>query len=266
MTKNQHYIPQFYQKIWECEKKGHIWQLDKQHKNNIDKGIRMKAIRTQNSENCLYEVDKNNPNNNIENLYGKFETRYAKKYRNLIKDLKKERICKISDNDKHTLCKLFANFSARHPINIYDNEINNNLASHFILDRKASNNKIDPNINKRYMQNYIALIEGSVFKEVESNFARFLWNYCNIQIFTSDEENIVYCDNIIGQISYSDEYYFPMSPTILAKFSTKSYVKDKPVVKITSEEYQRFIQLYLSSPTVKRIYASNKHTLENIGE
>lgn len=266
MTTNQHYIPQFYQRLWECEKKGHLWELDKRHRKNADKGIRMQAIRTRNSQNCLYEADKDNPDNAIENWYGKFETLYAESYRKLVDS--RACLCKISDKDKLMLCRLFANFSARNPKNLYDSRKNNALASHFTLGEP------NPVIDRRYIQNLIAFTEGEMIEvfsranekgnpEMLGEFARELYA-CKIQILVSSESNIVFCDNIIEQVSYLNKYYFPICPTILAVFSKEHHANDKSVRKITPEEYSRFVRLYLKCPKVERIYANNRNVLDNL--
>lgn len=78
MTTNQHYIPRFFQKYWECERRGFIWELDKRYVSSSNKGIRQQAIRSRNSEKCLYEADEMNPTNINENWYNKFETIYSK--------------------------------------------------------------------------------------------------------------------------------------------------------------------------------------------
>ena len=266
MTTNQHYIPQFYQKYWECEKKGSLWELDKRHRKNADRGIRMQAIRKRNSQEYLYEADKENPNNAIENWYGKFETPYAKLYRKLIDS--RACLCRISDNDKFMLCRLFANFSARNPINLYNSQKNNALASHFTLGEP------NPTIDMRYIQNLIAFTEGEMIEvfgrdneknspEMLGEFAKELYS-CNIQILISNEPNIVFCDSIIEQVCYPDEYYFPICPTMLALFSKGHYLADKTARRITVEEYSRFSQLYLKNKKVERIYANNKYALEHM--
>lgn len=268
MTTNQHYIPQFYQRLWECEKKGHLWELDKRHRKNADKGIRMQAIRTRNSQNCLYEADKDNPNNAIENWYNKFETKFAERHKKFIKICSRACLLKISDTDKITLCKLFANLSARNPTNLYENRRNNVLASRFTLGEK--NHTVD----RRYIQNLVAFTEGEMIEvfgsktkfnhgEFLSEFARKLYSY-NIQILVSNESNIVFCDNIIEQVSYPNEYYFPICPTILAVFSKEHHANDKSVRKITPEEYSRFVRLYLKCSKVERIYANNRNALDNL--
>ena len=266
MTTNQHYIPQFYQKCWECEKKGFLWELDKRHRKNPNKGIRMQAIRTRNSQTLLYEADIDNPNNAFENWYGRFETLYACLYKRLIDSSKC--ICQISTADKLMLCRLFANFSARNPINLYNNRKNNAFAALFTLGES------NPVIDRRSIQNLIALIEGELIEvfgnEEEKHslnmlgeFARELYSR-NIQILISSKPNIVFCDNMIEQVSYPYEFYFPISPTMLAYFSNKHNQEDKMVRKITSEEYRRFTQLYLRCKKVERIYACSRSVLESL--
>lgn len=266
MGKNQHYIPQFYQKLWECEQKGRLWELDKRYKNNADKGIRMQAIRNRNSEEYLYEADKENPNNIIENWYGRFETAYSEHYKKLIDS--RACLCKISDKDKLLLCRMFANLSARNQINLYNNQKNNEIASHFTLGEQ------DSLIDKRYIQNLVAFAEGEmavVFERENENenlqmlgeFAGKLYSY-NVQILFSPEDQIVFCDNIIEQVSYQDEYFFPLHPSMLAVFSGSQCYEDKSIRKITSKDFEKFVRLYLENDIVKRIYANNKDILESL--
>lgn len=266
MTVNQHYIPQFYQKYWTCERKGSLWEFDKQHKNNSNKGIRMQSIRSRNSQDNLYESDINNPDNAVENWYGKFETRYSVPYKKLINS--RACLCKISDDNKRMLCRLFANFSARNPINLYNNKRNNILASHFTIG------EVNPEVDKRIISNIVAFSQGEMMgilyddedinsSEMVSDFAKELLS-CNVQILVSNKSDIVFCNNLVEQVCYSNEYFFPICPTMLAFFSKNCYLEDKVVRKITPEEYSRFVQLYLNNNMVTRIYANNKCTLEHM--
>lgn len=261
MTTNQHFIPQFYQRYWECEQKGFLWELDKRHINGTDRGIRRQAIRTRNSQDYLYEIDGDNPDNAIENWYSKFETLYAVRYNNLISS----RLClyRISENDKLMICRLFAHFSARNPINLYNSPRNNAVASHFTIGEP--NKKID----RRYIQNLVAFTEGGMNEifgdnqKIYSHFEKELIS-CKLQFLVTDEPRIVFCNGLIEQVSYLNEYYFPVCPTMVAFFSKSDDINDKEMRKMTSEEYKRFIQLYLRSKNVAQIYANNKSVLENM--
>lgn len=261
MTTNQHFIPQFYQRYWECEKMGFLWEFDKRHTNGRDKGIRRQAIRTRNSQDCLYEADEDNPNNAIENWYGKFETLYAIRYKNLINS--RACLCRISENDKLMICRLFAHFSARNPINLYNNPRNNAVAAHFTLG--VPNKRID----RRYIQNIVAFTQGGMFEIfgddqiMYSDFEKELIS-CKLQILVTDEPIIVFCNGLIEQVCYPDEHYFPVCPTMVAFFSKSEEIIDRGIRKMTSEEYKRFIRLYLENESVKQIYANNKSVLENI--
>ena len=261
MTTNQHFIPQFYQRYWECEQKGFLWELDKRHINGTNRGIRRQAIRTRNSQDNLYEADEDNPNNAIENWYSKFETLYAVRYSKLINS--RLCLCRIPENDKLMICRLFAHFSARNPINLYNSSRNNALASHFTLGEP--NKKID----RRYIQNLVAFTEGGMNEifgddqKIYSNFEKELIS-CKLQFLVTDEPKIVFCNRLIEQICYLNEYYFPVCPTIVAFFSKSDDINDKEIRKMTSEEYKRFIQLYLRSKSVEKIYANNKGALENM--
>lgn len=264
MTSNQHYIPQFYQKMWTCEQDGYMWRLDKQDGNCE---IRKSPIRHSNSEEYLYEADPADPNNVVENCYGKFETRYSKPFHNLIKTM--TCLCRISDEEKLMLCKLFANFSARHPSNLYNNSQNNILASWFTLGES------DETIDRRFIQNCIAFAEGEMIEVLDGgddkiendvslgSFANKLSN-CTIQILVSNKSNIVFCDSLIQQVSYANEFYFPICPTMLAVFSCEQKGIDKGVRKIQQSEYERFVQLYLRDSHVHYIYANNRDTLEKL--
>lgn len=261
-TANQHYIPRFYQKLWECEKKGFLWELDKSHRNNADNGIRKQAIRFRNSQEYLYEADESNPTNIVEKWYGKFENLYSERYKCLISSL--GCMCKISARHKLMICKMFANLSARHPKNVYNNAQNNALASHFTLGEP--NKRID----RKYIQNLLAFSQGGMYEVFGGGESECLGEFeqkllsLNIQLLVSDKPNIVFCNSIIEQISYHDEYYFPICPTVLALFSRESKTADGIIRKITLEEYRRFIRLYIDSKEVEQIYANNKLSLEKI--
>lgn len=259
MTHNQHYIPQFYQRYWECERKGFIWEFDKEHRNGRNKGIRQQAIRTRNSIQCLYEADKDNPTNAVENWYGKFETLYS----NRLKALLNRRSCMqmISETDKSMICKLYAHFSARNPMNLYNNRFNNSLASHFTLGEP------NPLIDRRYIQNIIAFSEGAMMEifggdpEFMGNFERQLQSY-NLQILISNQENIVFCDSIISQVRNNKELFFPICPSLVAYFTRNLTACDRMLRKITDDEYMRMIRIYLLNHSVKKIYAKSRSTLE----
>lgn len=261
MTTKQHFIPQFYQRYWECEKKGFLWELDKRHTNGTDKGIRRQAIRTRNIQDYLYEADEDNPDNAIENWYGKFETLYAARYEKLINS--RTCLCRISDNDKRMICRLFANFSARNPINLYNSPKNNAIASHFTLGEP--NKRID----RRYIQNLVAFTEGGMNEifgddqNIYSNFEEELIS-CKLQVLVTDQPRIVFCNRLSEQVCYYNEYYFPVCPTMVASFSKSDNINDKEIRKMTSEEYKKFIQLYLKNKSVEKIYAINKSVLENM--
>ena len=252
MTKNQHYIPRFYQQYWECEHKGHLWLWDK---NYSKQEIRHHSIKKNCSGEYIYEGDIQNPDNAIEYWYGKFETRCALRYTKFIKS----RFClkRVSLEQKNVICHLYAHLSARNRINIYENTQNRAIASRFTLG------VMDEDVDRRYMLNLVALTESGTIKESTSTFAKELMTY-KMQILISDKPNIVFCDNVIRQIHSMEEYFFPLCPTMLAHFIKSDEVADGEVRKITETEYSRFIDSYIASDYVKRLYASNKYTLEEI--
>ena len=261
MTENQHYIPQFYQKYWECERKGYIWEFDKKYSNGNNRGIRQQAIRTRNSVPFLYEADEHNPTNATENWYGKFESIYS----NRIKTLLSRRAClqMISEVDKLTICRLYANFSARNPMNLYNNPFNNMLASHFTLGEP------NPHIDRRHIQNLIAFSEGAMMEifggdsHIMGDFEKELLS-SNLQILISNEANIVFCDSIISQVRNYNELFFPICPSLVAYFSRKPTKYDRIIRKITEDEYTIMIRVYLLSQNVRKIYANSRATLETV--
>lgn len=261
MTINQHYIPQFYQKFWECEQKGYIWEFDKRHINNADKGIRKQAIRKRNSQEYLYEADVNNPDNATEKWYSNFETKYSVLYKKLIDN--RAYICRITEDEKKLICKIFAHFSARNPINLYHNRGNNAMAAMYTLGIE------DKDVDRRSIQNLIAFSEAGMYEifggkeEILGEFEEKL-RLCNLQLLFSDKPNIVFCNNLIKQIGYVNEYYFPISPYILAFFTYADSYEDKIIRKITDEEYGRFVRLYMRSIFIERIYSSSEKVLKEI--
>lgn len=252
MTTNQHYIPRFYQKYWECETKGFVWELDKEHIKNADKGITKQAIRSRNTQKCLYEADEEKPTNKFENWYGTVEANFADWYRILVDSIN----CgsKVTKDGKLLLCKMFSQFSARNPNNLYSNPKSKLQAISF---RLLTNNWT---IDQRYLQNMIAILEGGMgemFEGIEkshSDFEKELLS-CKLQILISDEPQIIFCNSITEQVCYWNEYYFPISPTLLAYFSKSDASIDGKIRKMSSEEYLRFIQLYLRNKRVTHLFA-----------
>ena len=243
MTKNQHYIPQFYQKYWECDRKGYLWVLDKKHNN-----IRQAAIKSNCSAEYLYEADVNDPTNIFEDIYKtEIEDKYARAYSKLVNSRNVH--CRISASDKAMICKLFANFSARNSLNLYNNPVNNFIASHFVID--GSNLKVE----RRYIQN--------VMPFSNDLFESRLLSY-NIQILTSDKPDIVFCDSLIEQIYYPDEYFFPICPYMTAYFSSTGKGLDGLIRKITTDEYNRMVGLYAVDQRVNKIFARDKTVLEDV--
>ena len=254
MTKNQHYIPRFYQRYWECETKGCLWSYDKRRGS-----IRQRPISANCSEDYLYEPDIDNPDNAMENKFGKFEKMYSDPYKSLMDRI--ACIRKLSEQDKKMICKLFANFSARHPKNLYNNSVNNRRASIYTLGIK------DKNIDRRSINLLYASAVGGmsvVFdqeNEILSPFEEKLLAR-RMQLLYTDEPKIVFCDALVKEVCYIAEWFFPLSPTMVAHFSWGNSIEDKTIRKMTEEEYRRFIFLYTRSGLVEKIFAQSKEVLE----
>ena len=256
MTKNQHFIPRFYQKYWECEKPGHLWSYDKQYKT-----IRQRPITANCSEEYLYEADVDNPDNAMEHWLGKFETLYSGRYKKLITS----RTCinTLSEQDKILICKFFSNFSARNPKNVYNNPENNLLAARFTLGIE------DKKIDRRSINLLLATAEGGMSdifspkEEILGDFEETLRS-SKIQLLYTAEPTIVFCDSIVKEVSCAGECFFPLCPNMVAHFSWDKNVEDRTVRRMTDEQYRRFILLYTRSRLVKRIYAQSKDVLEKI--
>ncbi len=256
--KKQHIIPQFYQKYWESENLKQIWEYNKKYKT-----IKEHSIVSRNQATYIYEPDVNEPSNAIENWYSCFETKYSIPYRMLINSI----ACKyrITYEEKRLVCRLFCNFSARNPFNVYKNQRNNALASKFTL---GIDNKV---VDRRSIQNMLALSEGGMYEifggdnAILGEFERELL-LCNVQFLFSDKPNIIFCDNIIEQVCYQNEYYFPISPNILAFFTHSIKYEDGRIRSISDTEYDRFVKLYLNSNLVERIYASSHRVLSEISQ
>lgn len=109
---------------------------------------------------------------------------------------------------------------------------------------------------------------GEMFDGVEqsqSDFEKELLS-CKLQILISDEPQIVFCNSITEQVCNWNEYFFPICPSMLARFSKSDVSTDGEVRKITSEEYIRFIRLYLRNKRVTQLFANNRLPLEKCCE
>lgn len=252
MVKNQHYIPRFYQKYWECERNGYLWSLEKKYSKQ---GIRQHSIRNNCSREYIYEGDPQKPDNIFECKYSEFEVKCAPRYANLING----RFClqQATLKQKKMICLLYAHFSARNKTNVYENVNNFIVASHFTLGIK------DKKVDSRYMLNMVALTNGGTIDENTSDFAEELMTY-KMQILISDKPNIIFSDSILQQMHNSEEYFFPLCPTMVARFIKSDEATDREIRRITDKEYSRFIDLYATSTYVWQLYASNKATLEEI--
>lgn len=159
--------------------------------------------------------------------------------------------------------QIICEFSARNPMNLYNNPFNNMLASHFTLGEP------NPHIDRRHIQNMIAFSEGAMMElfggdsYITGDFEKELQS-SNLQILISNEANIVFCDSIISQVRNYNELFFPICPSLVAYFSRKHTIYDRIIRKITEEEYTRMIRVYLSSQNVRKIYANSRATLETV--
>ena len=252
ITKNEHFIPRFYQKLWESkESKGYVWCFNTELRNVFKTSIRYAC-----SKNYCYEPNEQNPNNSFEKMYGKFESEFAPKYKRLINNISE--ICclyKITQEDKETICKLYAHLSARHPDNVYGLKTLV-ITSGFTLDIE------DFKEDRRTLQNIYSLGKSGIFNEFKGNFEKIL-NQQNIEILLSDTPNIIYTDCITNKIKTK---YLPLSPYVLAKFSAKDTNADRVIRKITEKEHKEFLKEYVQNGYTTKLFASNKEILEDIKE
>lgn len=252
MVRNQHFIPVFYQKYWESERQGYVWGFEKNYSNQ---GIRQFAISHNCSKEYLYEGDSSNPTNTFENLYKEFETRAAKPYSRFVNS--RNCIQRVDRDSKELLSDIYSNFSARHERNLYGNLENHRLASFFTLGEK------DKTIDRRYILNVISLSNSRVYEGVESEFGNQLISY-NLEVLVSHEPKILFFDCITQQIHYKGEYFFPICPTMVARFTDDENSVDGAVRSIQEEEYKRYIEMYVLHPLVTKVFSSEKDILERI--
>lgn len=239
ITKNEHYIPQFYQESWECkERKKHIWSFDKS-----TCSIKMVAIKNNCSKDYLYEADENDPNNLFEKKHKvEYEDKYCGQFRNLLSSI--NCLMHASDSDKEMLIDIFLNFSSRHPYNLYNNPINNALVSRFSI--------------------------GNIDKRVETRWLLNLLPFCNIndmndykvEILISKSSDLCFSDCITIDNQYGNIKFFPLTPNVVACFSKKTGCVDKCIRRINDEEKLKFLNMYIASDYVRKIYANNKDTIE----
>lgn len=249
-VKNQHYIPRFYQKFWECEYKGVVWSLDKELGT-----IRRQAIKTNCCMPYTYEADNEHPDNAFEGWYGKFESKYCLKYKRLIDSRKC--LNRVSDEDKRLICLMYAHFSARDPHNVYYDTKNHAVAAHFTL---GIDNAI---VDRKNILNIMALGESGTLDEESSEFAKELRGM-KVRLLFFGKNTIFFPDHLIKSIKSGEEYFFPMCPDCVAHFSASEMAADGMVRKMSEEEYNRFENLYYTHPYVDRVFSSDRETLERI--
>ena len=239
ITKNEHFIPRFFQESWECkERKKHIWSFDKS-----TCSIKMVAIKHNCSEDYLYEADENNPNNLFEKKHkAEYEDKYCGQFRNLLSSIN----CLLcaSDNDKKMLNDMFLNFSSRHPSNLYNNPLNNALVSSFNIG------DIDKVVEKRWLLNLLPFCNINDINDYK------------VEVLLSNSSDLCFCDCITLGNQYGNIKFFPLAPNAVACFSKESGCVDKSIRRITDEEKQKFLNMYIASNYVRKIYANNKDTVE----
>ena len=226
--------------------------MDKKYKK-----IKYRSIKKNCSKDYLYEGDEEAPNNAFEDFYNAFETKYAPQYANLIK----ARFClrRVGLKQKKLLCLLYAHFSSRNETNLYENRQNHALASHFTIGID------DKRVDRRFLLNAIALSNSGTLDPDASDFAKHLMTY-NIEILMTTTPKIIFTDSILQQTHGEEEYFFPLCPTMVARFTKAEDVVDRNVRIISEDEYARFIDLYVRSQYAWKMYASNKQVLEDIKE
>ena len=243
MTKNQHFIPQFYQRFWKCED-NYIYRLNKKT-GRIDKV----SIKNNCSKDYLYEPDINKPNNFFENNYSEKENEYSKSFSTLIPILESGLKLKLSDKDRRTISGFIGNLISRHPDSI-DEAFKSKFLDIFTigLDDKVVEKK------------YVSLVFSTVQEKEISDFLYSL----NIRIIKCNNlaKNIVCFSNKI--FSFKDNknnffLYFPLSPNLLLKFDNSSLN-----VSYGNFEVNEFFNALCFRKSIKEIYANNKEILELI--
>ena len=81
MVINEHIIPRFYQKYWQCSRDVFLWCLEKKYSHQ---GVRQRPISKNCCEKYVYEADQYHPNNVFEKAYSEYETKYAPFYADLV--------------------------------------------------------------------------------------------------------------------------------------------------------------------------------------
>ena len=243
LTRDDHFIPQFYQNSWECsEKRKHVWRFEKKYLS-----VDTVAIKKNCSEEYLYEADKNAPDNVFEKKHKQeIEDVYCVKLKSLLDRI--NCIVNITDEDKEAIITLFENFSSRHPDNLYKNPINNAIVSHFTIG--DSNEERE----KRFFLNILP------FTDIISLDAY------KVELLFSPQGYIVFSDCITIGNQYSDEMYFPLSPYVVALISKSDGCIDKSIKRITAREIDSLINLYIASGKVTRIFSNNKQLIGFVKE
>jgi hypothetical protein len=276
-TKIQHYIPQFYQRNWQDVIADNIGK-DTEFKRVYQYIKKSDEFTITTIKNCcqeqnLYEASKKHSTNYFEKQYSKIEGEISSQIQSLISILKNISLfypyeyrnslllsTSVTDEEKNMLIKFLSHLSARHPDSVYKNS--KHMSANYSLTEEQkkihSYDKLTETERTKLKYNYLALENNSLEKKLKEQGYK-------IQILVSDEPKIFYCNAITSKlVTKDDEYFLPLSPTILVWFTKNIFITDKKVCPLNNETYKKFVKTYFNNDTVVEIYGIEKKYIKAI--
>lgn len=289
-VKNQHFVFQAYQSAWNIGEK-HVYLYSKEFGT-----IEPKAIRTNFSKDYQYEIDKNNPTNEFENVFSRVESEISSELSDLIKRLISDNKTILTNSEKTLILRLFFNLISKNEFFIQsirdtvDKELVASFENVTINDahvlsfaekmKRLSSEK--SNVLQEYCRNaktadekiFLLILKmlldmenGSIREDltIASSFnltkiAEISGKYLNVNVVVSEKPDVVF-SNFPASYDERMSILLPLSPHILAVISliTKSRLSNHIFRVFSLVPYT--YDLYASNPKIQRICANNKEAL-----
>ena len=244
ITKNQHYIPQFFQKQWDIkEKKLLCWNLN-------FKKITKVSIKNNCSKLFLYEYNPNNPNNFFEVELAKKESLFSQKIMPQIPLIESGIKTKFNEEEKDEIMEFIVQIINRHPVELENIE---EKIKHSSLNTRLSKALEEKIFSRTYM----------LFPKLSEKLKYLKNTHCLISITAKEAKNsICFSDRILFiDFGYSILCFFPLSPNILLTFSNK-------IVNFNSEIIINIYNklLFMGVNKINKVYSKREDIIKLFAE
>lgn len=239
ITKNQHYIPQFYQKSWDSGG-DRLYRYSKWKDQ-----ITQVAIRHNCSDRYIYEADKERPNNAFEKGYQELEDELAQPYKDFIGGVVEASTEKISVHDKILIYRLYVNFVTRNPQYIYENGLYKRLAMSYSI---KDSDKADPIVSERMILNGLAYGE---------NFSVNI-DKVHICTYVSNNGDVLFSNPVC---IVNGRGYFALSPRVFVIISSSGLQEDDQIIYRNYDPWILYFQ-YCQDENIQDVYGMTESHLK----